>query len=70
MVSVFITAFYGNKYYAQNLSLGLLTIMPASILAKFSTTLLTITGAYVIPFAVLTCYATAAMALNLSNRRP
>ncbi len=70
VVSVFITAFYGNKYYAQNLSLGLLTIMPASILAKFSTTLLTVTGAYVIPFAVLTCYAAAAMALNLGNRRP
>lgn len=70
VVSVFITAFYGNKYYAQNLSLGLLTIMPASILAKFSTTLLTATGAYVVPFAVLTCYAAAAMALNLSNKRP
>lgn len=70
VVSVFITAFYGTKYYAQNLSLGLLTLLPSSFLAKFSTSLLTKTGSYIVPFAVLTGYAAAAMLLNLSNKKP
>lgn len=69
-VSIFITAFYGNKYYAQNLSLGLLTLLPASFLARLSTTLLSVTGGYLVPFAVLAAYSVVSLTLNTVNRRP
>lgn len=68
--SVFMTAFYGIKYYPQNLSWGLLTLLPASFLARLSTTLLNSSGGYVVPFAVLVVYAVISTGLHMSNKRP
>lgn len=69
-VSVLITSFYGTKYYAQNLSFGLLTLLPSSFLAKLSTILLVSTGGYVVPFAVLIVFGVIATVLNVTNRKP
>lgn len=69
-VSVLITSFYGTKYYAQNLSFGLLTLLPSSFLAKLSTTLLNSTGGYVVPFVVLIVFGAIATLLNVSNKKP
>lgn len=69
-VSVLITSFYGTKYYAQNLSFGLLTLLPSSFLAKLSTTLLNSTGGYVVPFLLLIVFGVIATALNVTNRKP
>ena len=69
-VSVLITSFYGNKYYAQNLSFGLLTLLPSSFLAKLSTTVLNATGGYIVPFALLAGYGVVSFILNINNKRP
>ena len=69
-VSVLITSFYGNKYYAQNLSFGLLTLLPSSFLAKLSTTVLNATGGYIVPFVLLAVYGVVSLVLNVSNKRP
>ena len=69
-VSVLITSFYGNKYYAQNLSFGLLTLLPSSFLAKLSTTVLNATGGYIVPFALLAAYGVVSLLLNIKNKRP
>lgn len=68
--SVFMTAFYGIKYYAQNLSWGLLTLLPASFLARLSTTLLNQSGGYVLPFVVLVGYSIISTILHMTNKRP
>ncbi len=67
-VSVIITAFYGEEHYAQNLSLGLLTMLPSSFLGKLSTTLLNASGGYVVPFLVLIVFCLIATALHLTNK--
>ncbi len=69
-VSVFITSFYGTKYYAQNLSFGLLTLLPSAFLAKLSTVILVNTGGYVAPFIALILYGVVATVLNISNKKP
>lgn len=69
-VSTIIGAFYGTKYFPQNLSLGLLTLLPSSFLAKLSSTLLMVTGGYLVPFAVMGCYGVVALGLNLHNQKP
>ena len=69
-VAVFITDFYGTKYFPQNLSFGLLTLLPSSFLAKLSTTLLNISGGYVVPFMVLAAYGVVSLVLNSINRQP
>lgn len=69
-VSVIITSFYGPKYYPQNLSFGLLSMLPGAILAKVSTTILISTGGYVVPFVLLIVYGIIATILNVTNKRP
>ncbi len=69
-VSVLITSFYGTKYYAQNLSFGLLTLLPSSVLAKVSTMILDATGGYVVPFVALIIYGIIATILIATNKKP
>lgn len=69
-IAVFITDFYGTKYYAQNLSFGLMTLLPSALLAKFSTTLLNVSGGYVVPFVVLAVYGAVSLFLHMINKRP
>jgi len=68
-VSVIIAAFYGEEHYGQNLSLGLLTMLPSSFLSKLSTTMLVASGGYVVPFIALIVYCIIATILHLSNKK-
>lgn len=69
-VSTMIEAFYGPRYYPQNLSLGLLTLLPSSFLAKLSTSLMISTGGYVVPFLCMGIYGVIALLLNMNNKHP
>jgi OFA family oxalate/formate antiporter-like MFS transporter len=69
-LSAVLNAYYGTRYFPQNLSLGLLVMLPSSFLAKFATTLVTATSSYLVPFVVMCAFSITALILNLNNNRP
>lgn len=68
--SAFVSAFYGQKYFATNYSIINFTLMAASFIATACNALLASSGAYVAPFALLLTLACGALVLNLCIRRP
>lgn len=70
VTSAFTSAFYGTKYFSTNFGVMNFNLMGASFMATASSALLTSTGSYLAPFAMLLALSVAALALNLSVRRP
>ncbi len=68
--SAFVGAFYGNKYFPTNFSLMNFNLIGSSLMATACSSLLTSTGAYTVPFAVLLGLSIVALVLNLSLRKP
>lgn len=70
VTSAFTSAFYGTKYFSTNFGVMNFNLMGASFMATASSALLTSTGSYPAPFIMLLVLSVAALALNLSIRRP
>lgn len=68
--SAFISAFYGTKHFSSNFSLANMMLVPSAFVATLSNTLLVSTGGFTAPFVMLLIFASLAMGLNLSIRRP
>ena len=70
MVTSFISAFYGQKYFATNFSIMNCNLIFASFIATACSSLLGTFGSYIVPFILLLVLAVAALLLNLSIKRP
>ena len=70
MVSAFVSAFYGQKYFATNFSIMNCNLICASFMATACANLLNAFGGYTVPFVLLLILAVAALILNLSLKRP
>ena len=70
LTSAFTMAFFGAKNYPTNMSYMNFNIMGGSFIATLSSTLLTNSGGYVAPFAMLLGLAIVAFVLNLLIRKP
>ena len=68
--SAFTSAFYGQKYFAANLSISNFNLMAASFIATACTALLTSSGAYTAPFVLLLSLSGVALVLNFSIKKP
>lgn len=66
MVSSFVSAFYGQKYFATNFSIMNCNLIFASFIATACSSF----DGYTIPFILLLTLAFAAMLLNLSIKKP
>lgn len=70
LCSAFVSAFYGQKYFATNYSIINFTLMAASVVATACSSLLVSSGSYVAPFVLLLALSGVALLLNLSIKRP
>ena len=70
IASAFTSAFYGQKYFATNLSICNFNLMVASFIATACSSLQIASGGYTMPFVLLLSLATIAFALNLSIKKP
>ena len=70
MVTSFVSAFYGQKYFATNFSVMNCNLICASFIATACSSLLSMSGGYTVPFALLLALAFAALLLNLSIKKP
>ncbi len=68
--SAFTANFYGNKYFSTNMAIMVFNMMGSSFIATLCGSLLTATGAYMVPFVTLLGLAGAAFVLNLFIRKP
>jgi len=68
--SAFVSAFYGNKYFPTNFSIMNFNLIGSSLMATACGSLLTSTGAYMAPFAMLLALSVGALVLNLLLRKP
>mgnify|MGYP003044744344 FL=1 len=68
--SAFTSSFYGAKYFSLNFSVMNFNLTGASFIATAASVLLTQTGGYAAPLVLLLVLAVAALALNLSIKRP
>lgn len=68
--STFTAAFYGTRDFALNYSVTNTKLLFASFAATVTSALLTATGTYMAPFALLLGLAVAAFVLNFFIRRP
>lgn len=68
--AAFISAFYGIKHFSSNYSLANMMLVPSAFVATLSNSLLVSTGSFTAPFVMLLCFASLALLLNLSIRRP
>ena len=68
--SAFVSAFYGNKYFPTNFSIMNFNLIGSSLMATACGSLLTATGGYMAPFAVLLGLSVGALVLNLLLRKP
>ena len=70
MVTAFVSAFYGQKYFATNFSIMNCNLLFASFIATACSSLLNTFGGYEVPFVLLLVLAVSALVLNLSIKRP
>ena len=70
VASVFTSAFYGTKHFAANLGVMNFNLMCASFVATACSSILTATGGYTVPFALLLSLAVVALGLNLTIKKP
>ena len=68
--SAFVSAFYGAKAFPTNFSLMNFNLIGSSLMATACGSLLTSTGSYIAPFAVLLGLSLAALVLNLLIKKP
>ena len=68
--AAFTSAFYGQKYFATNLSISNFNLMAASFVATACSRLLTSSGGYTAPFVLLLSLSGAALILNFSIKKP
>lgn len=68
--SAFVSAFYGSKYFPTNFSIMNFNLIGSSLMATACGSLLTATGGYVAPFALLLCLSVGALVLNLLLKKP
>lgn len=68
--SAFVSAFYGQKHFATNLSICNFNLMVASFIATACSSLQTASGGYVAPFILLLSLSAVALALNISIKKP
>ena len=68
--SAFTSAFYGQKYFAANLSISNFNLMAASFIATACSALYTSSGGYTAPFILLLALSSVALVLNFSIKRP
>lgn len=66
----FIGAFYGMGHFAVNFSVANLMLIPSSFTATLAGSLVTFTGAYVMPCVILLAFSIIALFLCLSIKRP
>ena len=70
VASAFTSSFYGPGYFATNFSIINFNLIGASFIATLCSSLMTQSGGYVVPFALLLMLAVVSLFLNLSIRRP
>ncbi len=70
MVSSFVLAFYGSKYFATNFSVMNCNLICASFMATACSSLSNTFGSYTAPFILLLTLAVMALILNLSIKKP
>lgn len=70
MVTSFVSAFYGQKYFATNFSIMNCNLILASFIATACSSLMNAFGGYTVPFVLLLVLAVFALILNLSIKRP
>ncbi len=70
MVTAFVSAFYGQKYFATNFSIMNCNLICASFIATVCSSLLESFGGYTAPFILLLALGIIAFILNLSLKRP
>lgn len=70
MVTSFVSAFYGQKYFATNFSIMNCNLICASFIATACSSLLNTFGGYTVPFILLLSLAAMALILNLSIKKP
>ena len=70
VASAFSSAFYGMKHFATNFSIMNFNLMVASFVATACSGLLTSSGGYALPFALLLTLSVGALGLNLSIKKP
>lgn len=70
IASAFTSAFFGKKHYGSNFSIMNCNLMVAALMATVCGKLQTMTGGFTTSFIVLMILTVAALALNLSIRRP
>ena len=68
--SAFVSAFYGAKYFPTNFSLMNFNLIGSSLMATACSSLMTSTGSYAAPFAVLMSLSVVALVLNVTLRKP
>lgn len=68
--SAFVSAFYGTKFFPTNFSLMNFNLIGSSLMATACSGLLTSTGSYAAPFAVLMGLSVVALVLNLTLKKP
>ncbi len=70
MVVSFVSAFYGQKYFATNFSIMNCNLICASFMATVCSNLLDTFSGYTAPFILLLTLAVLSLILNLSIKRP
>ena len=70
MVTAFVSAFYGQKYFATNFSVMNCNLLFASFIATACSSLFSTFGGYEVPFILLLALAVIALLLNLSIKKP
>ncbi len=68
--ATFVSTFYGMKYFSTNMAIMTFNLMGGSFIATLSSTLLSISGGYIVPFIMLLCLSSIAFVLNLLVRHP
>lgn len=70
VASAFVAAFYGTKYFPVNFSIINFNLIGSSLMATACGSLLTSTGSYMAPFALLLGLSLGALVLNLLIKKP
>lgn len=70
VASVFVTSFYGQKYFSANFSIINFNLMCASFVATISSKLYLLSGGYTVPFLLLLALSVTAFILNLFIKKP
>jgi OFA family oxalate/formate antiporter-like MFS transporter len=68
--SVFVSTFYGMKYFGMNFSIANTMLVPASFISALGSVLLSMTKTYAAPFTLLLGLAVIGLILNVSLKHP